>query len=104
MVLSLLSLQAQLFLHLPFQTEDETTALLTGLSAAEKADTHEEDELQAAEEVCGPSGPWGFCLNRLVRNFNSIPSFPQWPAAPHSLLAYTLSSFHLSLLMKLTLK
>ncbi|XP_057361661.1 coiled-coil domain-containing protein 93 isoform X1 [Manis pentadactyla] len=32
------------------KTEEETTALPTGLSAAEKADTHEEDELQAAEE------------------------------------------------------
>lgn len=45
---------AQLFLHLPFQAEDKKTVLPTGLSAAEKADAHEEDELQAAEEVCGP--------------------------------------------------
>ncbi|KAK2507257.1 hypothetical protein MC885_019358, partial [Smutsia gigantea] len=32
------------------KAEDEKTALPTGLSAAEKADTYEEDELQAAEE------------------------------------------------------
>ncbi|XP_064442502.1 coiled-coil domain-containing protein 93 isoform X4 [Mirounga angustirostris] len=32
------------------KAEDKKTALSTGLSAAEKADAHEEDELQAAEE------------------------------------------------------
>uniref|UniRef100_A0A452QMA9 Coiled-coil domain-containing protein 93 n=1 Tax=Ursus americanus TaxID=9643 RepID=A0A452QMA9_URSAM len=36
------------------KAEDKKTALPAGLSAAEKADAHEEDELQAAEEVCGP--------------------------------------------------
>lgn len=45
---------AQLFSHLSFQAEDKKPTLSTGLSATEKADAHEEDELQAAEEVCGP--------------------------------------------------
>ena len=48
------------FLHLPFQAEDKKTALPTGLLTAEKADAHEEDELQAAEEVSDPCGPLGF--------------------------------------------
>ncbi|XP_045431593.1 coiled-coil domain-containing protein 93 isoform X3 [Pipistrellus kuhlii] len=34
----------------PEKAEDKKTALPTGLSTAEKADAHEEDELQAAEE------------------------------------------------------
>uniref|UniRef100_A0A8D1SV76 Coiled-coil domain-containing protein 93 n=1 Tax=Sus scrofa TaxID=9823 RepID=A0A8D1SV76_PIG len=41
---------AQLLSHLPFQAEDKKAALPMGLSAAEKADAHEEEELQAAEE------------------------------------------------------
>ena len=45
---------AQLLSHLPFQAEDKKAALPMGLSAAEKADAHEEEELQAAEEVSGP--------------------------------------------------
>lgn len=35
-------------------------ALPTGLSATEKADAHEEDELRAAEEVCGSCRPLRF--------------------------------------------
>lgn len=58
-VLSLLSLQLQCsaVFHLPFQAEDKKMALPTGLSATEKADAHEEDELQAVEEVCGQCRP-----------------------------------------------
>lgn len=48
------------FSHLPFQAEDKKAALPTGLLTAGKADAHEEDELQAAEEVSDPCGPLGF--------------------------------------------
>ncbi|XP_040852024.1 coiled-coil domain-containing protein 93-like isoform X2 [Ochotona curzoniae] len=37
-------------LYLPFQAEDKKATLPAGLSAAEKADAHEEEELRAAEE------------------------------------------------------
>lgn len=40
-------------LYLPFQAEDKKATLPAGLSAAEKADAHEEEELRAAEEVHG---------------------------------------------------
>lgn len=58
-VLALLSLRLRCsaVFHLSFQAEDKKMALPTGLSATEKADAHEEDELQAVEEVCGPCRP-----------------------------------------------
>lgn len=60
-------------------------ALPTGLLAAEKADAHEEDELQAAEEVSGPCSPCGFRLS-LWGKSRFHRSSPGWPAASHSQL------------------
>lgn len=64
---------AQMFSHLPFQAEDKKTALAAGLSAAEKTDAHEEEELQAAEEVCGTRWPWRSQFGSFDGSFSSHP-------------------------------
>ncbi|KAG8509581.1 Coiled-coil domain-containing protein 93 [Galemys pyrenaicus] len=64
------------------KVEDKKMALPTGLSATEKSDAHEEDELRAAEEVRGSCTPLGFLFKLFKENFTFIPSFPKWPAAP----------------------
>lgn len=81
-------------MHLSFQAEDKKTALPAGLSAAEKADAREEDELQAAEEVCGPLGPPEFLfpssgeklpLHPQLCKMASHPPHPaavRWPLTP----------------------
>ena len=95
------SVQLQ-FLHLPFQAEDKKTALPTGLLTTEKADAHEEDELQAAEEVSGPCGPLGF-LHKSGERFHFHLQFSRM-ASYHWLFFYTpLSPLPLPL-MRLTIK
>lgn len=96
------SVQLQ-FLHLPFQAEDKKTALPTGLLTAEKADAHEEEELQAAEEVSGPCGPLGFLHKSSGERFHFHLQFSRM-ASYRWLFFYTPFSLLPSPLMRLTIK
>lgn len=94
-------------MHLPFQAEDKKTALPAGLSAAEKADAHEEDELQAAEEVCGPrrspgvsvSVIWGEIAPSSPALQSGHPGAVRWPLTP-----FPVSFSHLPHSVRLTVR
>ena len=91
------------FLHLPFQAEDKKMALPTGLLTAEKADAHEEDELQTAEEVSDPCGPLGFLHKSFGEKCHFHLQFCGM-ASYRWLFFHALFSFLPSLLMRLTIK